>query len=260
MEKEEKNKNQNDFKLHGISSDASREDKELFNKLKKIIYDKLIVGGHDYVPLPMEYRASSVAYCSRKTILNKDPQKYITQDELKLLPVLKLTNEGEIPSTFGTNVAGQVIHESIQEALKDHILSMEKEITFDGGKFTLMGHYDLLIEDTNGERLVIDIKSTNSRRQYLPNTNHLKQLMAYQGMLGGIRGALLYVHRNNWELSFVINEFDKEVFTQIIMKLSQMALYEEKDELPPAIPAVADECISEFTQCQFYNFCFKENT
>ncbi|MHA2249860.1 MAG: PD-(D/E)XK nuclease family protein [Candidatus Kariarchaeaceae archaeon] len=255
-----KSNEKQDFLSSGIKATAGDIDKKLFNSLKEILFRSFTEGGHDYVPLPMEYRASSVAYCSRKTVLNKDPTKYLTEEEMQLLPdwfLLTLQKEiQEIPSKFGTNVAGQIIHEVIQEALKDEVISMEEEVKFEAGKFKLIGHYDLLLQLENGEKMVIDIKSTNTNREYLPAVPHLKQLMAYQGMLGGIRGALLYVHRNNWELSFVSQDFKKEKFTSIVMKLSQMAVFEEKGELPPAVPSLANECASERFKCQYYDYCY----
>ena len=87
---------------------------------------------------------------------------------------------------------------------------MEEEITLKVNDVTLVGHYDLLIEADDGQSVVIDIKTTISREEYLPKQPHLTQLMAYQGVLGGIRGGILYVNRNNFQLSYFPQEFKKE--------------------------------------------------
>ncbi|MHA2401611.1 MAG: PD-(D/E)XK nuclease family protein [Candidatus Kariarchaeaceae archaeon] len=249
-----------EFEITGIDDTVSKNHQELFRKLRTIIFEKVSAGGHDYAPAPMEYRASGVGYCSRKTVLNRDPSKHLSAEEINQLPrwfLEELHPDPElIPTKFGVSVVGQVIHETIQEALQSDILAMEEQVEFDGGRFKLVGHYDLLVEDIEGKKVVIDIKSTNTSRKYLPKPSHLRQLMAYQGMLSGIDGALLYVHRNNWEMSYVAQAFNKDEFSAIIMKLSKMAAHDEKNELPPAIPESDYECSIGSFHCQYYKFCF----
>ena len=159
---------------------------------------------------------------------------------------------------MGAHTVGQMTHEIFQDALKDRIVGMEERVTFNGGKFKLVGHYDLLVE-VKSERTVIDLKTTSLRRKNLPRSQHMKQLMAYQGMLGGIRGAILYINRSNWELSYLPQAFDKPAFSRIIAKLSEMALYEKRNEIPPPIPEYPEECSTEYTRCQYYQFCFPDD-
>ncbi len=252
------------FDKNGLYNDSTGNDKNLFNELKSILYEEMTKGGHSYTPDKFEYRASSIAYCKRKILINKNPAMFLDEEQMKLLPII----DDEVPSKFGASIPGQLIHETIQEILIDKIgdrVSVEEEVSITIGRSTLKGHYDLLIKDNNDELIVIDIKTTNSKREWLPKIAHMRQLMAYQGMLTamdnkkGIKGAILYVNRNNWELSYVPQEFNKESFTEIIKKITALAGYEDREELPPAVPALPDECGNEYWKCDYYSICFPSN-
>lgn len=247
------------FEDTGISNNVKAEEKRLFNEIKQIVHTHVTKGGHDYVPEAMEYRASSVGTCSRKILLEKDLLTYFDEDDLQLLPMWYrqgLEEDGEVPIEFGAHISGQIVHEVIQDALADRILSMEVEISKRIGNAVLKGHYDLLMEYDTGEQVVIDIKSTKSPRQYLPSDKHLRQLMAYQWMLGGIDGALLYVNRNTFQMSYVSQVFDPDEFSKIAIKLSQLAKFEKDQILPPPIPEFDYECSNMSFQCPFYQYCF----
>ncbi|MCY3410476.1 MAG: PD-(D/E)XK nuclease family protein [Candidatus Heimdallarchaeota archaeon] len=250
------------FEKDGIAGDVTDFDAKIFSTIKDILYDKLSQGGHSYTPPVFEFRASSIAYCKRKILLKKNRFHFLNDEQLKLLPDTE--EEEDTPNTFGSSVVGQLIHETFQDALKERLgeaVKIEEEISVEVGarKAKLVGHYDLLLE-VEGEQVVIDIKSTTSKRTYLPKQAHLKQLMAYQGMLGGIKGAILYVHRNDFEISYVPQEFDKQVFSAIIRKVSQLARYEAEKELPPAIPDLPDECGTSYWKCDYYPLCFPEDS
>ncbi|MHA2504222.1 MAG: PD-(D/E)XK nuclease family protein [Candidatus Kariarchaeaceae archaeon] len=245
------------FEIHGHAEDLGDSEKSLFEEIKKTVHHAVTKGGHDYVPDALEYRASSMGVCSRKIQLEKNLSGYLSDAEILQLPMWyreSLSEEKE--PEFGAHLPGQVIHEVIQEALQDRIESMEEEVTYTVGRATLKGHYDLLVKYDDGVQVVIDIKSTRSPRRYLPNKKHLRQLMAYQGMMGGIRGALLYVDRNTFEMSYVTQEFDKAAFNRLIKKISLLATYEEQGKLVPPVPEDDSECITTYYQCQFYGYCF----
>lgn len=246
------------FDDNGVHNACNSTDKKLFEQIKSIVHEKVSVGGHTYVPESLEFRASSIAYCRRKILLNKDPENYLNDDELQLI---KREEKDEIPSTFGTSVVGQLIHETFQNALEDELkdkIKIEDEISLKIGKATLKGHFDLLMKDENGEEIVIDIKTTTTRKHFLPKLGHMRQLMAYQGILGGIRGAILYVHRNNWELNYVPQEFNKEEFSKLVIKVTELAGFETRKELPPVQPALPDECGNDYWKCDYHKLCYPE--
>ena len=250
------------FELNGITDDAGDIDVRIF-KMISDTFSQFIVGkGHSYTPNKLEFRASSVAKCSRKILLSKDVKNYLNEEEIKLLPIVdeELKNKHDVRITFGASTAGQLIHEALQEVLESKMHSMEEEVTYKINDVTLIGHYDLLVEDElSGDMIVIDIKTTSARREYLPNRSHLSQLMAYQGMLKGIRGAILYVNRNNFDFTYYPQEFSKEKFSDIIKKIVTMASAERKKELPPPIPEYPEECANYSFKCEYYNYCFPED-
>jgi RecB family exonuclease len=135
---------------------------------------------------------------------------------------------------------------------------MEEEVGTEIQGARLKGHYDLLLEMDSGERIVIDIKTTSAPRAYLPKEMHLRQLMAYQGMLGGIRGALLYVNRDTWDMSYVPQQFDKTMYSRLLVKLSTLYTAEQHKTLPPPQPEFDFECISTAYKCPFYDYCFPD--
>lgn len=246
------------FDEDGVHNESSDSDKKLFEQIKSIIHKKVSVGGHTYIPEILEFRASSIAYCRRKILLKKDAKRYLNEEELQL--IRRDEKEG-IPSIFGSSVVGQLIHETFQDALEEELkdgVKIEDEISIKIGKAVLKGHYDLLMKDEKGNEIVIDIKTTTTKNHFLPKLGHMRQLMAYQGILGGIKGAILYVHRNNWELNYVPQEFDKEVFSKLVIKVTELAGFEARKELPPVQPALPDECGNEFWKCDYHKLCYPE--
>lgn len=250
------------FELNGISEDAAEIDIRIFKMISDTFSEFIDGKGHSYTPNKLEFRASSIAKCSRKILLDKDIKNYLSDEEIQTLPIVdeESHNKHDIRIAYGASTAGQLIHEVLQEVLENKIHSMEEEITYNINDVILMGHYDLLVVDElTGDQIVIDIKTTSSDRKYLPSQRHLTQLMAYQGMLKGIRGAILYVNRNNFEFSYYPQEFSKESFSEIIKKIVTLASAERKKELPPPIPEYPDECANYAFKCKYYNYCFPED-
>ena len=249
-----------DFLTSGILKNSSKADKKLFSDIQDHIYKYSRRNSHEYTPLTLEYRVSSIAYCSRKILLSKNQQIYLSEEDVNHLPEWFLDEERDDGKPiFGSFTSGQFIHEVIQEGLKSHVLGMEKEVSLKIGNAKLIGHYDLLMEDENGEKVVIDIKSTMTPRTLLPNIAHTKQLVAYQGLMGAIGGGLLYVNRNNCQMSYISQDFDKEEFSNLTAKVTNLAYHEERNSLPMIDETIYEkECKSEYFQCQYYQFCFKD--
>ncbi|MCE7734781.1 MAG: PD-(D/E)XK nuclease family protein [Candidatus Heimdallarchaeota archaeon] len=240
---------------------AKDSDKELFSLIKKKVLEYVVRDGHDYTPVKGEFRASSVGYCSRKILLNKSATKYLESDDIEKLPdwiQLEILNDGKRKLQPGAHISGQAIHEIVQTALQNDIIGMEEEVSFDGPSFRLVGHYDLLMENNEGKKIVIDIKSTSSPRAYLPNKSHLTQLMAYQGMLGGIDGALFYIRRNNWEMTYFPQNYVKDKFSLIITKLSHLSFMEGKNTLPEIDDTIFETECNPYFRCPYFNYCFPD--
>lgn len=240
---------------------AKEADKELFRLIKKKVLEYVVRDGHDYTPVKGEFRASSVGYCSRKILLNKSASNYLEIDDIEKLPdwiQLEILSDGERKLEPGAHISGQAIHEIVQTALQNDIIGMEEEVSFDGRSFRLVGHYDLLMEKKNGEKIVIDIKSTSSPRAFLPNKAHLRQLIAYQGMLGGIDGALFYIRRNNWEMTYFPQNYNKDEFSSLITKLSHLALMEGKNKLPDIDDSIFESECNPYFRCPYFDYCFPD--
>jgi hypothetical protein len=249
------------FEMFGIEQQTDELDKKLFHEMQEIIHSYVTRNGHDYKPEVGEFRASSMGKCSRKILLDKDVKRYLDDKTIHALPEwyqLEMKTRDEHLIEFGPHIAGQVIHEVLQEALKARILSMEEEVGTEIQGARLRGHYDLLLKMENGEEIVIDIKTTSSPRMYLPKEMHLRQLMAYQGMMGGIRGAILYVNRESWEMSYVAQQFDKDSYSKLLVKLSTLFTAEKNGTLPPPLPEFDYECITMSYKCPYYNYCFPD--
>lgn len=241
---------------------ASLADKKLYSNIKKTVLEYITRDSHGYKPEKGEFRASSIGYCSRKILLNKNTDTLLTEQEIKLLPDWK-QRDLDVPEDYeietGAHISGQAIHEIVQTALEKDVVGIEEEVSLVGPNFKLIGHYDLLMKDEEGNKIVIDIKSTSAPRDFLPNKSHLKQLMAYQGMLDGIKGGLLYIKRNNWEMTFIPQDFNKTEFSNIITKLSHLALMEDKMKLPKIDPDIFEtECKTPYWQCPYFEYCFPD--
>lgn len=249
------------FELNGITDNAEDIDIRTFKMISDTFSQFTDGKGHSYIPNKLEFRASSVAKCSRKILLQKVPKNYLSDEEILELQITeKILNKHDVKIAFGASIAGQLIHEALQEVLESKMHSMEEEVTYIINDVTLIGHYDLLVVDElTGDQIVIDIKTTSAKRMYLPNQSHLTQLMAYQGMLKGIRGAILYVNRNNFDFTYYPQEFSKEKFSEIIKKIVTLASAERNKKLPPPIPEYPEECANYSFKCEYYNYCFPED-
>ncbi|MDH5404335.1 MAG: PD-(D/E)XK nuclease family protein [Candidatus Heimdallarchaeota archaeon] len=234
------------------SSDMLDTQRSLFSEMKQIIHSYVKRNSHDYIPKLGEFRASSIPYCKRKILLEKDITRYLKPE------IIESIKSDEKEELFGSHISGQIIHEAIQDALQVRVESIEGKVGVSTGKYSLVGHYDLLIRDNDGDLVVIDIKTTMKPVDQLPVAPHTIQLMAYQGMLGGIKGGLLYVNRNSWEMFYYSQNFVKPIFSQLIIKIAELGRDEELQILPEPIPEYHSECGNDFYKCKYYSYCFPE--
>ena len=266
-----------EFLKENGSTDTNNEDDPLLVKIQQLVRAFADESGHSYRAQIGRYRASSVPYCNRKIALEM------------LLGVEELEELEEDTRLVGTAMTGQLIHDFLEKALEPILISSEEEVEVNLGDFVISGHYDLLVKDIDGKKIVIDVKTCSDASKVQPKEAHIRQLSVYQAALGGISGALLYVERNNFQMRMFRFPFDKEIFTRVVVKMSELHSkitrtwnYFEKqqekgmprligltldqvleavslDLIPPREPEFEYECRNAWSRCRFYDICYSSN-
>ncbi len=260
------------------SKKTNNGDDPLLEKIQQLVRSFADESGHSYRAQIGRYRASSVPYCNRKIAFEM------------LLGVEELEELEEDTRLVGTAMAGQLIHDFLEKALEPILISSEEEVEVNLGEFIISGHYDLLVRDIDGNKVVIDVKTCSDASKVQPKEAHIRQLSVYQAALGGIAGALLYVERNNFQMKMFRFAFDKEIFTQVVLKMSELhsritrtwEYFEKKqsegmpplmgltldqvleavalDLVPPREPEFEYECRNAWSRCRFYDICYSSSS
>ncbi len=250
----------------------------LLEKIQELVKVFANESGHSYRAQIGRYRASSVPYCNRKIAFEM------------LLGVEELEELEEDTRLVGTAMTGQIIHDFLEKALEPILISSEEEVEVNLGEFVISGHYDLLVKDVDGNKIVIDVKTCSDASKVQAKEAHVRQLSVYQAALGGIDGALLYVERNNFQMKMFRFPFDKEIFSQVVVKMTELhsritrtwEYFEKKqregmpqligltldqvleavklDLVPPREPEFEYECRNAWSRCRFYDICYSSNS
>lgn len=170
---------------------------------------------------PRVFHPSSVGYNEWLLLVNK----------------LGLSDKSDLKGTFKV---GEMIHEFIQETIRDEMLYMEGEprdirieepIEFDEDGLTFVGHADLY-DPANS--IVYDIKSRSSWYSFDPPVDrHIDQLHCYMRGLDADYGRVIYVSKKDLEVrqwpETVPFTFDDERWQDIKDRCSRVrdALYDE---------------------------------
>ena len=192
-----------------------------------------------------EFRISSVAYCSRKLYYDKTTPK----DER-----FEYTNK-----TLGIFAIGTAIHEYIQSYLTNNnlLLLSEGEVTFANQDISLIGHYDLLINDPQLGLKVCDIKTCNSKafnyRQTEASSHHKTQANTYASILNVNFYSILYVEIETFAMVEHEYQTDKGLFNDVLTKLSLVYEHIQKQTLPDKI-TTSWEC----NYCPYRKKCLEE--
>ena len=261
------------------NTDKTNNEELLLKRIEELVKEYASTTGHTYSPMIRRYRASGVPYCNRKIALEM------------LLGLEELETLEEDEALMGTAMTGQLIHDFLEKALEPILISSEEEVEIDFGEFKITGHYDLLVTDVDGSKVVIDVKTCSDASKIKPKESHKRQLSIYQAALGGIPGALLYVERNNFQMKLFRFDFDKELFSQVASKIAALNAsllrvaehfgmekevnsgspfeinlnFEEVKEamdlglLPPAVPEFEYECRNSWSKCRFYDLCHRDS-
>ena len=222
-------------------------EEELRRLINQLIIAHSKEQGHNYQAAPNQYRASSIPYCNRKIALSRQ----LSEEELLEYP--------EEEHLVGVSIAGQLIHDFLEKALEPIELSAEEEVRLKIGDFEIIGHYDLLLQVRGIGKIVVDVKTCSDITKVHPKEGHLRQLLFYQAALGEIQGALLYVERNTLQTKLFVQEYNKEEFSKLVLKVAKLHSYMKREELPPPEPEFDYECISGVGKCRFYQYCYGTN-
>jgi len=153
---------------------------------------------------------------------------------------------------------GKGVHKAVAEALSVSgvvkVESEEVETRLSVSKdVQLKGRIDILVVEVNGERVVVEVKST-SRLPENPHENHLLQLQTYLHAAGLKRGILLYWDKRTGR----VKTFEVEKDEKYLAKVAERAivLHEHlKRGTPPLKEAVLENRLWECDLCEFYDIC-----
>lgn len=212
----------------------------LYIAIRERLHKKNREFGHGYVPDKGTQRMSSLPGCMRKmqfAKMNLKKPKTLYFDKAIVKESFDRHYRHKSLDVLNEAEAGQSVHEYIQSRLEgsDIVINMEFDIPptalIKGRPGKVTGHPDMLCRVDN-ELVVIDIKSTKGF-QYTPKAGHLEQLLGYQAALGGIKGAILYMDRNNYEMRYYKQDFDESWLEPLQEKLDLVFTAEEERTIIP---------------------------
>lgn len=145
-------------------------------------------------------------------------------------------------------ILGDLVHKGLEsfgniEDYKIHTeVEAKKEVQLleENRKITIKGRADIILEKENGERIVVEIKSSRTDKG-LPHKHHMMQLQAYLWLFGIGKGILLYVTPDR------ITEFET---TKPLDDVTILRLVQENLSLSPS-PRFSWEC----KYCTFSILC-----
>lgn len=208
--------------------------------------------GYNYKP-KKGFRISSIATkCLRQIQLRNRPEIYVDDEIIKeIQEVTRNKNSG-----INYMVFGNLIHGWLQKNMpQDFVESIEKEVTYQDEKITLVGHYDMKV-NINGQEVILEFKTT-SRKARIPNDNHIKQLMACLKADNVQQGALVYVFRDTMKIKVIPIKYSDERFAEILQELRTI---QEAEDLQILLPKISQDP-EEFpcTYCEWKSFCHDSN-
>lgn len=228
------------------------------------IVDKSKLVGHTKVD-PEKFRASMLPYCNRKILYRRDIER---QPEERIFLEIEDTDYVQKNNNviLGKNIAGQAIHEFIQNLVSDskQVIAIEPYVEADIDGFSVEGHIDLLLQ--LDEITIVDIKTFERNDKYditnyLPNEHHKDQLAIYSLITGIKNCQLLYINRSNLEpLYFSINKNElQQRKEKLKTKIRLLAKAEYDKKLPEIIPLEMkyekEQLNWECKYCEFVNLC-----
>ena len=138
------------------------------NSLAYLINQQLLK--EDDSEYPDYWRGSSAGYCMRYNIFKR-----------LHIPEVPETLEDK-PRQIGTLRCGTAIHEVVQSLTKSAKLSVEQESELKSKEWDMVGHFDDLIKFPNGDLVLVDYKTVNSKAFNYPlelKNTHRMQVGSY---------------------------------------------------------------------------------
>lgn len=214
----------------------SGKDKKFEAMLREEILHRARLWGHGDPPTYGFYRASQLPYCGRKISLD-----------------ILLEERAE---TNGAMLAGQAVHHWFAELMRNIVESEEEEVYLDFGDFSIVGHYDLVL-NIDGKRYVADVKSTTRKNfSRIPSVEHIKQLSIYQKALGEIDGLLIYLARDDFDVQVFRFPFIEELYQEMVEKATAIHELLNYWEVYPRKEEKDWECVNKKFKCRYYDYCW----
>ncbi len=153
---------------------------------------------------------------------------------------------------------GKGVHKAVAEALSASgivkVESEEVETKLDVSKeVQLRGRMDILVVEVNGERVVVEVKST-SRLPENPYENHLLQLQTYLHAAELERGALLYWDKRTGRIKAFEVKRDEKYLAKVAERALILHEYLKKGSPPPK-EAVIENRLWECDLCEYNDIC-----
>lgn len=209
---------------------------EALNKGLFTIYEK---EKEEHPRILGKYHPSSIGECLRK-------QYYEFYEE-------------ERPSTekLAIFATGRGIHEIIAHILENSdtvkVEAKEFETKLDFGEATLSGRVDIIVADLEGQKVIIEVKST-SQTVKEPYRRHVLQLQSYLHALNVEKGVILYWDKRKG----VKTTFEVEKSPELLEKLKERTLilheYIKNKKYPPK-EAVIEKDYYQCIGCEYVKKC-----
>ena len=158
---------------------------------------------------------------------------------------------------------GGILHRAIEEhvfpKVEDQFRAIfwEKEVFWglpEHPEALIVGRFDALVRDQNGELAVLDVKtckSISNVRKYGPSEHHIKQLTFYMGAMNVRRGLLWYVGRMNIEDKIIEVKYDDKTFRWMELQARLLHSHLTAATPPKPVPLYSWEC----NYCDYKSIC-----
>jgi len=214
------------------------DESELETALRSGLLDKWGLENSHHVARPGVYYPSYLGLCIRK-------QFYIYR-----------IGEKPSPETLAIFATGEGVHEAVAGALRRSIkvegaemitrLKVNEEVS-------LSGRIDLLIEDQQGEKYVVEVKSTSTIPE-VPRYSHVMQLEIYLLAMDITTGFVLYWNKGNGGIK-AFKAIRSDEWKNRIMERSIMLDYFVRTGQPPPQEAYIEGRNWECDACSFRETC-----
>ena len=189
---------------------------------------------------PGSYYPSYVGYCLRKQYYIYELGERPTSEKLAI---------------FAT---GRGVHKAVEEALRASgivdVEDVEKEVEVKlTDDISLSGRVDLLLAEVEGERVIVEVKST-SRLPESPLEHHMMQIQVYLKAEHMDRGILLYWDKRRGEIRAFKVERSEDLLRRIAERVVVLHEYIRRGSPPPK-EAVLEGRLWECDLCEYRDRC-----